>query len=201
VGLAASVGSRGCALPVAWGVWPAQTTPAWRRLVRRLRPALPPGWLGLVWAERGGGSRAGSAPHPSGLASVGAPQHGGSGRPVQTVAPQPGTTWRGTGVPLTRPQGACTLVGRWEVGAAADATLPASPLLAGTAWCPGRPRPRRAPRLLRVRVLRQGGVALWVAWLRQAPFPAGPFVPAPWPAGPAWEAEPCAPERALPAAA
>ena len=87
------------------------------------------------------------------------------------------------------------------MGEAADETMPASTLLDVTALCPGRPRTRRATRLRLVSVLRQGWVALWVALLRQEPWPAGHFVPEPWPAGPAWEAEPCEPEMALPEAA
>ena len=46
--LAVSVVYRGCAVPVAWVVLPANTKHAWRRewlrLLRRLRPAIPRGW-------------------------------------------------------------------------------------------------------------------------------------------------------------
>jgi len=49
--------SRGCAIPVAWGVLPAHPPHAWRReglrLLRRLRPAIPRGWPVIVLADRG----------------------------------------------------------------------------------------------------------------------------------------------------
>ena len=55
--LAVSVVYRGCAIPVAWVVLPANTKHAWRRewlrLVRRRRPATPRGWTVLVLADRG----------------------------------------------------------------------------------------------------------------------------------------------------
>jgi hypothetical protein len=55
--LALRVVSRGCAIPVAWVILPAGATHAWRRewlrLVRRLRPAIPPGWTVIVLADRG----------------------------------------------------------------------------------------------------------------------------------------------------
>ena len=55
--LAVSVVYRGCAIPVAWVVLPANTKHAWRRewlrLLRRLRPALPRHWTVIVLADRG----------------------------------------------------------------------------------------------------------------------------------------------------
>src|SRR5215831_12786393 len=55
--LALSVVYRGCAIPVAWVILPAGAKHAWRRewlrLLRRLRPALPPGWTVIVLADRG----------------------------------------------------------------------------------------------------------------------------------------------------
>jgi hypothetical protein len=57
VGLASRVVSRGWAMPVAWVSRLVGATHAWRReglrRLRRLCPAMPPGWTGLVWAERG----------------------------------------------------------------------------------------------------------------------------------------------------
>ena len=58
-----------------------------------------------------------------------------------------------------------------------------------------------AVRLRLVSVFRQGWVALVVALLRQEPLPEGHFVPAPWPAVPAWEEATCEPQLALPEAA
>jgi hypothetical protein len=88
-----------------------------------------------------------------------------------------------------------------SVGGAADETIPVSTRLDVTALCPGRPRTRRATRLRLVSVVRQGWVALLVALLRQEPLPAGRFVPAPWPAVPVWEDEPCGLQLPLLAAA
>src|SRR6516162_9892259 len=55
--LAVSVVYRGCAIPVAWVVLPANPKHAWRRewlrLLRRLRPALPRHWTVIVLADRG----------------------------------------------------------------------------------------------------------------------------------------------------
>ncbi len=62
---------------------------------------------------------------------------------------------------------------RRSVGGAADETIPASTWLDVTAWCPERPRTRRATRLRLVSAFRQGWVRLLVALLRQAPWPAG----------------------------
>jgi hypothetical protein len=55
--LCLSVLYRGCAIPVAWCVLPANQAGAWRphwlRLLRRLRPAVPPTYCVLVLADRG----------------------------------------------------------------------------------------------------------------------------------------------------
>jgi hypothetical protein len=55
--LTLSVVYRGCAIPVAWTVLPANQPGAWRRewlrLLRRVRPAIPPHWTVLVLADRG----------------------------------------------------------------------------------------------------------------------------------------------------
>jgi hypothetical protein len=55
--LAVSVVYRGCAIPVAWVVLPANTKHAWRRewlrLVRRLHPAIPRGLQVIVLTDRG----------------------------------------------------------------------------------------------------------------------------------------------------
>jgi hypothetical protein len=55
--LAICVVYRGCAIPVAWTILPAQKKPAWRRewlrMLRVLRVAIPPAWTVLVLAERG----------------------------------------------------------------------------------------------------------------------------------------------------
>jgi hypothetical protein len=71
-----------------------------------------------------------------------------------------------------------------SVGGEADETIPASPVLDVTGWCPERLRTRRATRLRLGSVLRQGWVRRLVALLRQDPVPAGGLVPEPWPVVP-----------------
>lgn len=55
--LAVSVVYRGCGIPVAWVVLPAGQKGAWRkewlRMLRQLRPAVPPEWTVIVLADRG----------------------------------------------------------------------------------------------------------------------------------------------------
>lgn len=55
--LTVSVVYRGCGLPVAWVVLPAEQKGAWRKqwllLLRLLRPAIPPDWTVIVLADRG----------------------------------------------------------------------------------------------------------------------------------------------------
>jgi len=55
--LAVSLVYRGCAIPVAWTILPAAQKRAWRRewlrMLRLLRPAIPPDWTVLVLADRG----------------------------------------------------------------------------------------------------------------------------------------------------
>src|SRR6059058_2349087 len=57
VALVVSVLYRGSAIPVAWAVLPGNVPGPWLgtilRLLRRLRPAVPPGWTVLVLADRG----------------------------------------------------------------------------------------------------------------------------------------------------
>jgi len=114
---------------VAWGIVPAGATHAWRRawlrVLRLLRPAIPRGWRVIVLAERGlsapwlfrrlprlGGQpfvriNTGGSFRPAGAACW---------RPLTTVVPRPGPSWRGTGLACTRNQVPCTLLARWEDG-------------------------------------------------------------------------------------
>jgi hypothetical protein len=282
--LAVSVVYRGCAIPVAWVVLPANTKHAWRRewlrLLRRLGPALPRCWTVIVLADRGlyapwlfrRIARLGW--HPFLRINMGGsfrPTGAPCWRPLTSFAPQPGMSWRGTGLAFTRNQVACTLLARWEagykdpwliltdlapeasdagwyglrawieqgfkitkragwqwhrtrmsapdraarlwlavavatlwllsVGGEADETIPASTLLDVTAWCPARPRTRRATRLRLVSVFRPGWVRLLVALLRQEPLPEGRLVPEPWPAVPPLAGDLYAPSMVLPEAA
>jgi hypothetical protein len=129
--LAISVVYRGCAIPVAWVVWPANTPHAWRRewlrLLRQLRPAVPREWTVIVLADRG--LYAGWLFRR--MVRLGWPpvlriNHGGTFRPdpqatyrpLRSFAPQPGTRWRGTGTAFKTPQRRlrCTLLACWEEG-------------------------------------------------------------------------------------
>ena len=282
--LAISVVYRGCAIPVAWVIVPAGAKHAWRRewlrLVRQLGPAMPRGWTVIVLADRGlyapwlfrRITRLGG--HPFLRINTGGsfrPAGAPCWRPLTSLAPRPGTSWRGTGLAFTRNQVACTLLARWEegdkdpwllltdlppeasdagwhglrawieqgckitkragwpwhrtrmsaparaarlwlavavatlwlrsVGGVVEETIPASTLLDVTGLCPERSRSRRATRLRRVSVFRQGWVALWAALLRQEPLPIGRFVPEPWPAVPSWEEEACESQQVMPKAA
>lgn len=129
--LAISVLYRGCAIPVAWCIVPAQTTHAWRgewlRLLGLLRPAIPPTWTVIVLADRGLYARwlfrriVRLGWHP--LLRVNA---GGTFRPegcarfarLSTLVPAPGLCWcgRGTAFQDRESRLACTLLARWEEG-------------------------------------------------------------------------------------
>jgi len=106
--LAVSVVYRGCAMPVAWVVLPADTKHAWRRewrrLLRRLRPAVPRHWTVRVLADRGLDvpwlfrrlTRLGW--HPFLRINTGGtfrPAGTPCFRPLQSFVPRPETRWRG----------------------------------------------------------------------------------------------------------
>ena len=127
--LAVSVVYRGCAIPVAWVILPAGAKHAWRRewlrLLRLLRPAIPRGWTVIVLADRGlyapwlfrRITRLGW--HPFLRINTGGsfrPAGSSCWRPLTTLVPRPGTSWRGMGLAFTRNQVACTLLARWEEG-------------------------------------------------------------------------------------
>jgi hypothetical protein len=129
--LAISVVYRGCAIPVAWTILPANQPHAWRRewlrLLRALRPAIPSGWTVIVLADRGLYAgwlfrrlvrlgwhpflriNAGGTFRPSGPARF---------YPLLTFTPQVGTCWRGTGTAFKSPPCRlnCTLLACWEAG-------------------------------------------------------------------------------------
>ena len=129
--LALSVVYRGCAIPVAWTILPANVPDAWRdkwlRLLRQLRPAFPWAWTVIVLADRGlyapwlfrrivrlGDIRFGAS--TAGGSVVRTPQ--ATYRPLLSVVPQPGTRWRGTGTAFKSLQRRlrCTLLACWEKG-------------------------------------------------------------------------------------
>jgi hypothetical protein len=129
--LAISVVYRGCAIPVAWVVLPANTKHAWRRewlrLLRLLRPAIPKGWTVIVLADRGL-----YAPwlfrrivklgwHPFLRINKGGtfrPAGQPCFRPLTSFVPHPGTRWRGRGAAF-KTKGSrleCTLLACWDEG-------------------------------------------------------------------------------------
>src|SRR5256712_2476379 len=127
--LAVSVVYRGCAIPGAWVILPSGTKRAWRRewlrLLRRLHRAIPRDWTVIVLADRGlyapwlfrRITRLGW--HPFLRINTGGsfrPAGAPCWRPLTSLAPRPGTSWRGTGIAFTRHQVACTLLARWEEG-------------------------------------------------------------------------------------
>lgn len=129
--LAVSVVYRGCAIPVAWVVLPANRKHAWRRewlrLLRRLRPAIPRSWTVIVLADRGL-----YAPwlyrriirlgwHPFLRINTGGtfrPAGTRGFRPLKSLVPQPGMRWRGRGTAFQKAgrQLECTLLAIWEAG-------------------------------------------------------------------------------------
>jgi hypothetical protein len=109
--LALSGVSRGWAIPVAWTVLAATATQAWRRewwrMRRQVRRALPRSWTVLVLADRGlyarwlfrRLTRLGWPPFLRiNTGGTCRPQGQVRGVPLQTLVPQPGTTWQGTGI-------------------------------------------------------------------------------------------------------
>jgi hypothetical protein len=129
--LAISVVYRGCAIPVAWMILPANQPHAWRRewlrLLRERRPAVPQGWTVIVLADRGLYAgwlfrrivRVGW--HPFLRINSGGtfrPDPQATYRPLTSFVPQPGMRWRGTGTAFKSRQRQlrCTLLACWEEG-------------------------------------------------------------------------------------
>jgi DDE family transposase len=131
VALTISVVFRGCAIPVAWKVLPANRPHAWRRewlvRLRLLGPAVPAHWPVIVLADRGLYARwlyrriVRLGWHPFlRINQQGTFHPTGQDRRERLTAlvPRVGTAWTGTGVAF---QGldrrlACTLVACWEPG-------------------------------------------------------------------------------------
>jgi hypothetical protein len=129
--LAVSVVYRGCAIPVAWTVLPANQKHAWRgewlRMLRQLRPAVPPPMTVIVLADRGLYARwlyrriVGLGWHPFLRINAGGtfrPQAHNRFQPLRSFAPQPGSRWQGRGTAfVSRPSRLdCTLLACWEEG-------------------------------------------------------------------------------------
>ena len=129
--LALRVVSRGWALPVAWTVLAATATHAWRRewwrMLRQVRRAVPRTWTVIVLADRGLYARwlfrriTRLGWHPFLRINTGGtfrPTGQVRGVPLQTLVPEPGTTWQGTGIAFKgrNRQLHCTLLACWEAG-------------------------------------------------------------------------------------
>jgi hypothetical protein len=129
--LTISVVYRGCAIPVAWKILPAQEKRAWRRewlvLLRLLKPAVPADWEVIVLTDRGLYARwlftriVRLGWHPFLRINTGGTFHptGSDHRcRLADLVPQVGTTWAGPGVAFTGADRrlACTLLACWEAG-------------------------------------------------------------------------------------
>jgi hypothetical protein len=130
--LVVSVLYRGCALPVAWAVLPANVPGEWRRewlwLLRVLQPAIARSFFVVVMADRGLYARwlfrriVRLGWHPilrvHGRGSFRPDGPGQQFRPLPTFLPQAGTQWRGSGIAF-KTKGchlACTLLAIWQEG-------------------------------------------------------------------------------------
>lgn len=129
--LAVSVVYRGCAIPVAWTVLTATDKHAWRgewlRMLRQLRPAVPPTMMVIVLADRGLYARwlfrriVRLGWHPFlRIKTGGTFRVDGHNRfqPLRIFAPAPGSSWQGRGTAfVSKPSRLdCTLLVRWEAG-------------------------------------------------------------------------------------
>jgi Transposase DDE domain len=127
--LALSVVYRGCAIPVAWTVLAATAKHAWRRewlrMLRQVRRAIPRTWTVIVLADRGLYARwlfrriTRLGWHPFLRINTGGtfrPTGQVRGVPLQTLVPEPGTRWQGTGIAFKgrNRQLHCTLLAWWD---------------------------------------------------------------------------------------
>jgi hypothetical protein len=167
-GLAIRRVSRGCAMPGAWTVLAAPANQAWRRegwrRRRQGRRAVPRSWTVRGLAECGVYARGllrritRLGGHPFGRITTGGPwrlQGQGRGVARQTLGPEPGTAWQGTGIACTgrHRQRHCPLLVCWEAGDTEPwGRLTVQPPEARTAWWygvrawiePGCKSPKRA---------------------------------------------------------
>ena len=129
--LVISVVYRGCAIPVAWHVLPANQSGAWRphweRLLSTLAGSVPAAWSVLVLADRGLYARwLFRAIQQHGWHPFLRINQGGLARPVgsdafvplRTLVPTVGSAWSGAVTCFATPQCqlACTLLARWDEG-------------------------------------------------------------------------------------
>jgi hypothetical protein len=147
--LALSVLYRGCAIPVAWVVAPAQEPgtwrPHWEGLLRHLHASLPDDWLVLVLADRGlyapwlAQAIVACGWHPFLRLNTGGyyrPAGGGGLRPLAGLLPAVGARGAGAVVCFLEHPVRGTLLAAWEPGYAAGwlilTDLP--PTVAEAAW-------------------------------------------------------------------
>lgn len=128
--LALSVLYRGCAIPVAWAVLPANQPRAWKpewlALLDQVQDAVPASYTVIVLTDRGLYARwlyqriVQLGWHPFLRINRGGTfRPTGQGyRPLIYFSPTPGTSWRGTGTAFQGPARRldCTLLARWEEG-------------------------------------------------------------------------------------
>ena len=129
--LAVSVLYRGCAIPVAWAVLPANRKGAWRpewlRLLRLVWRAVPRDWRVIVLADRGLYARwlfrriVRLGWHPFLRVNSGGtfrPEGAGAYRPLAAFAPRVGDRWAGRGVAFQGKERrlGCTLLACWGEG-------------------------------------------------------------------------------------
>lgn len=124
--LAISVVYRGCAIPVAWVILPANTRgawkPHWQALLRHLQLGLPADWCVLVLADRGLYARwlfqaiCANHWHPFlRINQQGLYRRQGHARwyPLATLLQEPGQTWAGAVVCFKGCPVNCTLLAAW----------------------------------------------------------------------------------------
>jgi hypothetical protein len=128
VALVLSVLYRGNAIPIAWVILPANRKGAWMphilRLMRQLRPAIPPEMEVLVLADRGLWSprlwrrirRLHWHPLLRLQGTVTFAPAGQTRQPVQQLVPGPGTAWVGQGRAFRHRPVRGTLIVVWEEG-------------------------------------------------------------------------------------
>jgi hypothetical protein len=126
VALVISVVYRGCAIPVAWHILPANRKGAWMpqvvRLLRQLRPAIPPTMTVLVLADRGLWSpwlwrrirRLGWHPLLRLQATTTFAPAGQARQRARTLVPEAGMAWVGRGVAFRQHKLAGTLIVLWD---------------------------------------------------------------------------------------
>jgi len=126
--LVISVVYRGCAIPVAWKVIPAEEKgrwrPHWLRLLNTLANGVPTDWFVIVLADRGLYARwlyqalrdLGWHPFLRINAQGLFRPRGERYRPLKSFVPQAGTSWCGVGTCFSTHPLECTLLAVWSEG-------------------------------------------------------------------------------------